>query len=88
MWIFGLIFLIGGLLTIVAVPNIDHDDVRAWVQFLVLSFTIIGTCIVFTLHPQPITTIIKDYQEGRIIKCETISIEDADTVKIVKYKYK
>ena len=70
------------------VPRIKNDDVRAWVQFLVLTLVLFGTCMVLTTHSQPITTIVKDYQEGRIIKSETVTIEGIDTVKIVKYKYK
>lgn len=88
MWIFALIYLIGGLLTMFVVPRIKNDDIRAWVQFLVLSLTVFGVCTFLTSHPQSITPTIEDYQEGRIIKCETITIEGTDTVKVVKYKYK
>ena len=88
MWIFGLIFLIGGLLTMFAVPCIKDDDTRAWAQFLVLGLVTFSIVVVFTTHPDQITTIVEAYQEGHIIKCETINIEGTDTVKIVKYKYK
>lgn len=88
MWIYGLIILIGGLLTMFAVPRIKNDDTRTWVQFLVLISVTLGVSLILTLHPQPITTVVEDYQEGHIIKCETITIEGTDTVKIVKYKYK
>lgn len=88
MWIFGLIFLIGGLLTIFAVPRIKDDDARAGIQFLILGLITFSVVGVFTTHPDQITTIVEAYQEGQIIKCETITIEDTDTVKIVKYKYK
>lgn len=88
MWIYGLIILIGGLLTIFAVPRIKDNDVRAWVQFLVLISVTFGISIVLTSHPEPITNIVESYQKGQIIKCETITIEGTDTVKITKYKYK
>lgn len=88
MWIFELIILIGGLLTIFAVPRIKNDDTRAWVQFLVLILVTLGVSLILTLHPQPITNIVESYQKGQIVKCETITIEGTDTVKITKYKYK
>lgn len=88
MWIFGLIYLIGGLLTMLAVPRIKNEDTRTWIQFFVLSLTVLGICIVLTSHPEPITDIVEAYQKGHIVKCETITIEGTDTVKIVKYKYK
>lgn len=88
MWIYGLIFLIGALLTMFAVPRIKNDDTRTWVQFFVLALVTVGVTIVLTSHPEPITNIVKSYQKGQIVKCETITIEGTDTVKIVKYKYK
>lgn len=88
MWIFGLIYLIGGLLTMLAVPRIKNDDTKIWVQFLVLSLTVLGVSIVLTSHSEPITTIVESYQKGQIVKCETITVEGTDTVKITKYKYK
>lgn len=88
MWIFGLIFLIGGLLTMFVVPRIKDDDSRTWVQFIVLTLVTFGVAIIFTTHPDYITNIVESYQEGQIIKCETITIEGTDTIKVVKYKYK
>lgn len=88
MWIFGLIFLIGAILTMFVVPCIKDDDARAWTQFGVLTLVVLSVAIVFSSHPDQITTIVESYQEGQIIKCETITIEGIDTVKVVKYKYK
>ena len=34
-----------------------------------------------------ITYTINDYHKGTIIKVETITIQDTDTVKVIKYKY-
>ena len=88
MWIFGLIFLIGTLLTVFAVPRIKNEDAKPWVQLSVLTLVTIGVVVVFTTHPEIITNTIKAYQKGQIVKCETITVEGTDTVKIVKYKYK
>ena len=48
----------------------------------------IVTFIVCTLHSTYITPIIEDYENGKIIKREKIVIEDTDTIKVIKYKYK
>jgi uncharacterized membrane protein YqgA involved in biofilm formation len=88
MWIYGLIILIGGLLTIFAVPRIKDNDTRNWVQFIVLISVTLGVSLILTLHPEPITNIVESYQKGQIVKCETITVEGTDTVKITKYKYK
>lgn len=88
MWISGIIILIGGLLTVFAVPRIKDDDHRAGTQFIVLLLVTLGVSIVLTSHPEPITNIIKAYQKGQIVKYETIIVEGTDTVKIIKYKYK
>ena len=46
------------------------------------------TFIVCNLHSSMITPIIEEYENGKIIKHEKIVIEDTDTIKVIKYKYK
>lgn len=48
----------------------------------------IVTFMVCNLHPTYITPIIEDYENGKIIKHEKIVIENTDTTKVFKYKYK
>lgn len=48
----------------------------------------IVTFIVCNLHPFYLTPIIEDYENGKIIKHEKIVIENTDTIKVIKYKYK
>lgn len=88
MWILGLIILIGGLLTMLAVPRIKDEAYKAWFQFVVLILTVFGVSIILTSHHEPVTNIINDYHSGKIIKCEEIMIEGTDTLWTVKYKYK
>lgn len=56
---------------------------------ILLSFILwLFTFIMATTNSRFITDIINDYHKGAIIKVETITIQDVDTVKVVKYKYK
>lgn len=56
---------------------------------MLLSFILwLFTFIVVATNSLFITDIINDYHKGDIIKVETITIQDVDTVKVVKYKYK
>lgn len=56
---------------------------------ILLSFILwLFTFIIATTNYLFITGIINDYHKGAIIKIETITIQDVDTTKIVKYKYK
>ena len=59
----------------------------------IFSYAIYGiTLIVFSTvllnHSDFVTDKIEDYQKGQIVKQETITVEDGDTIKVVKYKYK
>lgn len=53
-----------------------------------MSCVCIVTFIVCNLHPFYLTPIIEDYENGKIIKHEKIVIENTDTTKVIKYKYK
>lgn len=53
-------------------------------SFILWLFTLIMT----TCSSRFITDTINDYHKGAIIKVETITIQGADTVKVIKYKYK
>lgn len=56
---------------------------------MLLSFILwLFTFIVVATNSLFITDIINDYHKGAIIKVETITIQDVDTVKVIKYKYK
>lgn len=64
-----------------------HPDKKALI--VILSFILwLFTLIVTTTNYRFITDIINDYHKGAIIKVETITIQDVDTVKVIKYKYK
>lgn len=58
------------------------------VNLTLMTCVCIVTFIVCSLHPTYITPIIEDYENGKIIKSEKIVIEDTDTIKVIKYKYK
>lgn len=55
-----------------------------WLSFILGLFTF----IMATFNSRFITATINDYHKGAIIKVETITIQGADTVKVIKYKYK
>lgn len=56
---------------------------------VLLSFILcLFTLIIATCNSRFITATINDYHKGAIIKVETITIQDTDTVKVIKYKYK
>lgn len=46
------------------------------------------TLLIVSFNTYFITSTIKDYEKGAIVKVETITIQDTDTVKVIKYKYK
>lgn len=56
---------------------------------ILLSFILwFFTFIITTRNSLFITDTINSYHKGNIIKVETITIQDTDTVKVIKYKYK
>ena len=56
---------------------------------ILLSFILwLFTLMMATCNSRFITDTINDYHKGAIIKIETITIQDVDTVKVIKYKYK
>jgi cytochrome b subunit of formate dehydrogenase len=89
MWILIVTMIVGGIL-IWIFGDCEKISKRsqAALSYAVWAITIVVYVFVLLNHSDFMTATIKDYQEGHIIKYETISIEGADTVKIVKYKYK
>lgn len=73
---------------------IDPKDDKPISQFkaiviLVLSWVLwLSTMIIVMTNSYFITPIIKDYEKGTIVKVETITVQGADTKKIVEYKYR
>lgn len=61
---------------------------QATLSYTVWGITISIFVVVLLSHPDFMTNKIKAYQEGRIVKQETITVENGDTIKVVKYKYK
>lgn len=56
---------------------------------ILLSFILwLFTLIIAMFNSWFITDTINDYHKGAIVKVETITIQDVDTVKVIKYKYK
>ena len=56
---------------------------------ILLSFILwLFTLIITTYNSLFITGTINDYHKEKIIKVEIITIQDTDTVKVIKYKYK
>jgi hypothetical protein len=56
---------------------------------ILLSFILwLFTFIMATTNSWFITNTINNYHKGAIIKVETITIQDVDTLKVIKYKYK
>ena len=89
MWILIVTMIIGGsLLWIFGDCEKISKRRQATLSYAVWAITTVVYVFVLLHHSDFMTATIKDYQEGHIIKCETISIEGTDTVKIVKYKYK
>ena len=58
------------------------------VNLALMTCVCIVTFMVCNLHSSYLTPIIDDYENGKIIKQEKIVIEDTDTIKVIKYKYK
>ena len=89
MWIVLITIAIGGfLLFIFADCEQISKEFQGWLSYIVYAITITVMIAVILQHSDFITPIVESYQCGKIVKHETITIEDSDTVKIVKYKYK
>ena len=89
MWILIITTIIGGILIFVFgdCEKISKQN-QAALSYAVWVVTTLVFTIVLLNHSNCITKTIKAYQEGRIVKQETITIENGDTIKVVKYKYK
>lgn len=89
MWILTITMIIGGsLLWIFGECKKISKETQATLSFAVWGATILVFVIVLLNHSDFITDKIEAYQEGRIVKQETITVEGGDTIKVVKYKYK
>ena len=89
MWILIVTMIIGGILIFVfgECEKISKES-QATLSYAVWGITLIVFVTVLLNHPDFITDKIEAYQEGKIVKQETITVEDGDTIKVVKYKYK
>ena len=89
MWILIITIIIGGLLLFAfgECKKISKES-QATLSYAVWGITIMVFVIVLLSHPDFITYKIEAYQKGQIVKQETITVEDGDTIKVVKYKYK
>ena len=68
-----------------------YDNINPMNKFFIIMLSLV--LFIFTLtmasfNTYFITSTIKDYEKGVIIKVENITIQGTDTTKIVKYKYK
>lgn len=89
MWILTITMIIGGsLLWIFGECKKISKETQATLSYAVWGITIMAFVIVLLNHSDFITDKVEAYQEGRIVKQETITVEDGDTIKVVKYKYK
>lgn len=81
--------IIGGILIFVfgECEKISKGS-QATLSYAVWGITILIFVVVLLSHPDFITGKIESYQEGHIVKQETITVEGGDTIKVVKYKYK
>jgi hypothetical protein len=89
MWILIITMIVGGILIFVFgdCKKISKQS-QATLSYAVWGITVMVLVIVLLNHSNVITSTIEAYQEGRIVKQETITVEDGDTIKVVKYKYK
>jgi hypothetical protein len=89
MWILIITMIIGGILIFVfGECKKISKPVQATLSYVVWGATILVFVFVLLGHSDFMTNTIEAYQEGRIVKQETITVEDGDTIKVVKYKYK
>lgn len=89
MWILIITMIIGGILIFVFGDcKILSKESQATLSWVVWEITILIFVVVLLNHSDFITNTIEAYQEGRIVKQETITVEGGDTIKVVKYKYK
>jgi amino acid transporter len=89
MWILIITMIIGGILILVfgGCKKISKES-QATLSYAVWGITIIIFVVVLLSHSDFMTDTIEGYQEGRIVKQEIITVEDGDTIKVIKYKYK
>lgn len=89
MWILIITMIIG---TFLLMAFGEYEKIskqrQAIFSYAIYGITLIVFSIVLLSHSDFVTDTIKDYQEGRIVRQETITIEDSDIIKVVKYKYK
>lgn len=67
------------------------DNINPMNKFFIIILSLVlfmFTLMMASFNTYFITSTIKDYEKGAIIKVENITIQGADTTKIVKYKYK
>lgn len=60
-------------------------------KFLIIIFSMmlfLFTLLIVSFNTYFITKTIEDYKKDIIVKVETTTIQGADTVKVIKYKYR
>ena len=87
MWILVITVIIGGtLLFIFGDCEKISKQTQAWLSYAVWGVTIVIFVFVLLSHSDFMTSTIENYEKGHIVKQETITVEDGDTIKVVKYK--
>ena len=89
MWILTITIIIGGLLIFIfgECKKISKET-QATLSYAVWGVTIMAFVVVLLSHSDFMTNTIEAYQNGQLVKQQTITVEDGDTIKDVKYKYK
>lgn len=67
------------------------DSINSMNKFFIIVCSLalyISTLLIVSFNSFFITSTIKDYEKGIIIKVETTTIQGTDTTKVIKYKYK
>ena len=94
MWVILLTIFICTFIFYFSITTIENKDINnnkdiiVFANFFLMACVCIITFLVCNTHSSMITPIIEDYENGKIIKQEKIVIEDTDTIKVIKYKYK
>lgn len=93
MWIILLTIFICSIVFYAIIDGVKQENNNYKINIVGANLSLITcvcivTFIVCSLHPSYITPIIEDYENGKIIKHEKIVIENTDTTKVIKYKYK
>lgn len=88
-WIIIIVsLLILGQMFLLKEKDDSIDPINKFMIMIISLILYIFTLLIVSFNTNFITPTIKDYEKGIIVKVETITIQDTDTVKVIKYKYK